>query len=92
MNEVTEMLLNLNRFPKKENDCVAMPICAALGNLNEDCMKGANMNRPSYQNCMASMILLVARGTRQISEKQKEQIVEAKRKIGFSSFQEEPGR
>ena len=46
--------------PTRSEDCLAAPICGAIGNLRKGCTAGGSGNMPS-EVCMAGMIKLIAR-------------------------------
>jgi len=76
--------LNVKMYPEKKNDCPAIPVCEALGNLHGQCRNGANITHPSYHNCIATLVLLLARASGQLSKRDQKKIEQ--RRIGFSEI------
>lgn len=68
-----------------DDDCPALPICAAVGNARQGCSAGAPMysGHPRMQAnvCIAGLILLIARGQGLYTEEMETEL--QNRRIGY---------
>lgn len=85
LNKLVQSLkpLDIRFYPERSEDCPAVSICEALGNLRAACRMGGNPEKTPTNYCMAGMMILIARATGQLTKKDSDEIEVRRARIGF---------